>query len=99
MEGTALRLWNVYGPGQALSNPYTGALAIFASRLMNDQPPLIFEDGEQKRDFVHVDAVDRKNVVSGKGVSVRVGLGGSRFIKQKTKKHRHINVRTINKNI
>ena len=45
MEGVALRLFNVYGPGQALSNPYTGVLAIFASRLLNGQPPMIFEDG------------------------------------------------------
>ncbi|GJD50594.1 dTDP-L-rhamnose 4-epimerase [Methylobacterium crusticola] len=57
MEGVALRLWNVYGPGQALSNPYTGVLAIFASRLHNGQPPMIFEDGEQRRDFVHVEDV------------------------------------------
>lgn len=57
METAALRLWNVYGPGQALSNPYTGVLAIFASRLLNGQPPMIFEDGEQRRDFVHVSDV------------------------------------------
>jgi dTDP-L-rhamnose 4-epimerase len=57
MEGVALRLWNAYGPGQALSNPYTGVLAIFASRLHNGQPPMIFEDGRQRRDFVHVDDV------------------------------------------
>nr|WP_264185683.1 SDR family NAD(P)-dependent oxidoreductase [Roseicella aerolata] len=57
MEGVALRLWNVYGPGQALSNPYTGVLAIFASRLLNGQPPMIFEDGLQRRDFVHVEDV------------------------------------------
>lgn len=50
----ALRFFNVYGTRQALSNPYTGVLAIFASRLLNDNPPLIFEDGLQKRDFVHV---------------------------------------------
>jgi len=50
----ALRFFNVYGPNQALSNPYTGVLAIFAGRLLNDRPPLIFEDGEQRRDFVHV---------------------------------------------
>jgi dTDP-L-rhamnose 4-epimerase len=54
MEGVALRLWNAYGPGQALSNPYTGVLAIFASRIANGSPPLVFEDGEQRRDFVHV---------------------------------------------
>ncbi len=57
MEGVALRLWNVYGPGQALSNPYTGVLAIFASRLHNGKPPMIFEDGQQRRDFVHVEDV------------------------------------------
>ena len=50
----ALRLFNAYGSRQALSNPYTGVAAIFISRLLNDQPPMVFEDGEQKRDFVHV---------------------------------------------
>lgn len=50
----ALRFFNVYGTRQALSNPYTGVLAIFASRLLNDNAPLIFEDGNQKRDFVSV---------------------------------------------
>jgi len=50
----ALRLFNAYGSRQALSNPYTGVAAIFISRLLNDQPPLVFEDGQQKRDFVHV---------------------------------------------
>jgi dTDP-L-rhamnose 4-epimerase len=57
MEAVALRLFNVYGPGQALSNPYTGVLAIFASRLLHRERPLVFEDGEQRRDFVHVDDV------------------------------------------
>ncbi len=56
---TALRFFNVFGTRQALSNPYTGVLAIFASRLLNDNPPLIFEDGMQKRDFVHVKDVAR----------------------------------------
>ncbi|MDP8993455.1 MAG: NAD-dependent epimerase/dehydratase family protein [Pseudomonadota bacterium] len=59
MEGVCLRLFNVYGPGQALSNPYTGVLAIFASRLLNGQRPMIFEDGEQRRDFVYVGDVAR----------------------------------------
>lgn len=54
MEASALRMFNVYGPGQALSNPYTGVLAIFASRLLNGQRPLVFEDGQQRRDLVHV---------------------------------------------
>ena len=56
----ALRFFNVYGPGQALSYPYTGVAAIFASRLMNGTPPLIFEDGRQSRDFIHV-----SDIVSG----------------------------------
>ena len=59
MEGTCLRLFNAYGPGQALSNPYTGVLAIFSSRLANGQRPMIFEDGEQRRDFVHIGDVAR----------------------------------------
>jgi dTDP-L-rhamnose 4-epimerase len=50
----ALRFFNVYGTRQALSNPYTGVLAIFASRLLNNNPPIIFEDGLQRRDFVSV---------------------------------------------
>lgn len=50
----AMRFFNVYGTRQALSNPYTGVLAIFASRYLNNKSPLIFEDGYQKRDFVHV---------------------------------------------
>ena len=50
----ALRFFNVYGPGQALSNPYTGVAAIFASRLLNSNAAVIFEDGRQSRDFIHV---------------------------------------------
>lgn len=50
----ALRFFNVYGPRQSLSNPYTGVAAIFSSRLLNGQPPVIFEDGLQSRDFIHV---------------------------------------------
>ncbi|HYF16633.1 MAG TPA: NAD-dependent epimerase/dehydratase family protein [Ramlibacter sp.] len=55
----ALRFFNAYGPRQALSNPYTGVLAIFASRLLNDSAPKIFEDGLQQRDFVSVYDVAR----------------------------------------
>jgi dTDP-L-rhamnose 4-epimerase len=55
----ALRFFNAYGPRQALSNPYTGVLAIFAARLLNDNPPKIFEDGLQQRDFVSVYDVAR----------------------------------------
>src|SRR5919199_5252326 len=56
---TALRFFNVYGPRQALSNPYTGVLAIFASRLLNGNRPLVNEDGHQRRDFVAVSDVAR----------------------------------------
>jgi dTDP-L-rhamnose 4-epimerase len=57
IETVALRLFNVFGPGQALANPYTGVLANFGARLLNGQPPLVFEDGRQHRDFVHVDDI------------------------------------------
>ncbi|MEJ5976718.1 NAD-dependent epimerase/dehydratase family protein [Novosphingobium sp. PS1R-30] len=67
MTASSLRLWNVFGPGQALSNPYTGVLAIFASRIASGQPPLVFEDGEQLRDFVHVDDVARAFVLALEG--------------------------------
>ena len=81
----ALRLFNAYGSRQALSNPYTGVAAIFISRLLNDQSPLVFEDGEQMRDFVHVHDVahafatilesdkriwDTYNVGSGRAITV-----------------------------
>lgn len=59
VDTVALRFFNVYGPRQALSNPYTGVLAIFASRYLNNSPPLIFEDGRQQRDFVYVGDVAR----------------------------------------
>jgi dTDP-L-rhamnose 4-epimerase len=59
VDAVALRLFNVFGPGQALSNPYTGVLANFAARLTNGQPPMIFEDGQQRRDFVHVRDIAR----------------------------------------
>ncbi len=64
MESVALRMFNVFGPGQALSNPYTGVLAIFAARILNNQPPMIFEDGQQQRDFVHVEDVARAFVLA-----------------------------------
>ncbi|MBZ9936967.1 NAD-dependent epimerase/dehydratase family protein [Mesorhizobium sp. BR1-1-16] len=54
VETVALRLFNVFGAGQALSNPYTGVLANFAARLANRERPLVFEDGAQRRDFIHV---------------------------------------------
>jgi dTDP-L-rhamnose 4-epimerase len=59
IDTVALRFFNAYGPRQALSNPYTGVLAIFASRILNDRPPLVFEDGLQRRDFVSVTDIAR----------------------------------------
>ena len=60
----ALRYFNIYGPRQSLSNPYTGAAAIFSSRLLNGNAPLIFEDGLQTRDFVHVSDIVAANVLA-----------------------------------
>jgi dTDP-L-rhamnose 4-epimerase len=54
IPAVALRFFNVYGERQALSNPYTGVAAIFSSRLMNDNRPVVFEDGQQTRDFIDV---------------------------------------------
>lgn len=59
IPAVALRFFNVYGARQALSNPYTGVAAIFSSALLNGQAPLVFEDGRQLRDFVHVGDVAR----------------------------------------
>jgi dTDP-L-rhamnose 4-epimerase len=76
----ALRFFNIYGPRQALSNPYTGVAAIFASRLLNRRAPLIFEDGGQMRDFVSVhDAVQAcmraMETRSADGMGLNVGSG------------------------
>lgn len=81
----ALRFFNVYGTRQALSNPYTGVLAIFASRLLNGRPPLLFEDGNQRRDFVHVRDIAQACLLAlrtqrGIGEVYNVGSGESRSI-------------------
>lgn len=60
----ALRFFNVYGPGQCLTNPYTGVLANFAQALTHNQQPTVFEDGQQTRDFVYVDDVVHAVVLS-----------------------------------
>jgi len=64
IQATALRYFNVYGPRQALSNPYTGVVAIFSSSLLNGHAPGIFEDGLQSRDFIHVRDVARANLLA-----------------------------------
>jgi len=60
----ALRFFNIYGPRQALNNPYTGVAAIFSSRLLNGRPPVVFEDGNQTRDFVHVTDIVQANLLA-----------------------------------
>ena len=87
IRATALRLFNVFGAGQALSNPYTGVLANFASRLANGKPPMIFEDGQQRRDFVHVRDVARAfrlavEQTEAAGHVINVGSGSAYTISQ-----------------
>ena len=64
IPAVALRYFNVYGTRQALSNPYTGVCAIFSARLLNGNRPMIFEDGEQTRDFVHVSDIVQANLLA-----------------------------------
>jgi dTDP-L-rhamnose 4-epimerase len=59
----ALRYFNVYGPRQSLSNPYTGVCAIFSSRIKNNSKPIIFEDGWQSRDFTSVYDIVQANIL------------------------------------
>jgi len=59
----ALRYFNVFGPRQSLNNPYTGVCAIFSSRIKNNNPPTIYEDGKQIRDFIYVEDIARANVL------------------------------------
>lgn len=84
---TALRFFNIYGPRQALSNPYTGVLAIFSSRLLNNKPPVIFEDGEQRRDFVSVHDIAQACVLAlekdaANGEVFNIGSGENLSIRQ-----------------
>ncbi len=76
----ALRYFNIYGTRQALSNPYTGVAAIFASRLLNGKPPLVFEDGAQLRDFVSVHDIVHANLLAmeraeADGLALNIGSG------------------------
>jgi dTDP-L-rhamnose 4-epimerase len=80
IPAVALRYFNTYGTRQALSNPYTGLLAIVCSQLMNHHRPLVFEDGLQRRDFVHVSDVVRANILAlgssvADGKAYNVGAG------------------------
>ena len=83
----ALRFFNVFGTRQALSNPYTGVLAIFASRLLNDNAPLVFEDGYQRRDFVSVYDIVQAcrlalEVPEAAGQSFNIGSGRSITVRE-----------------
>lgn len=76
----ALRYFNIFGTRQSLSNPYTGVAAIFASRLLNGKPPLVFEDGQQIRDFVNVRDIVQANVLAiqrpeANGLALNIGSG------------------------
>jgi dTDP-L-rhamnose 4-epimerase len=64
LEAVALRYLNVYGPRQALGNPYTGVAAIFAARILSGRRPMVFEDGGQIRDLVHVSDVVRATLAA-----------------------------------
>lgn len=83
----ALRYFNIYGTRQALSNPYTGVAAIFASRLLNQRSPLLFEDGKQMRDFVSVQDVVQANLLAmerseANGMALNVGSGEPVSVRQ-----------------
>ena len=91
----AMRFFNAFGPNQALSNPYTGVLAIFASRLLNDKPPLIFEDGRQHRDFVSVYDVARAcrlalEVPEAAGHVFNIGSGTQYTVSEVARKVAHV---------
>jgi dTDP-L-rhamnose 4-epimerase len=87
MPAVALRFFNIFGPRQALSNPYTGVMAIFSSRLLNGKSPLIFEDGAQRRDFVSVHDVVRALLLAAErdeavGHAFNVGSGRALTVRQ-----------------
>ena len=73
IPSTILRFQNVYGEGQSLKNPYTGILSIFSNLLMLNEPISVFEDGEETRDFVHVDDVVRAVMLSAEKLNLRWG--------------------------
>lgn len=84
IPSVALRYFNVYGPRQSLSNPYTGVAAIFLSRIKHDHAPVVFEDGQQTRDFVSVHDIVRANIMAMEAESLsgyfNIGTGQPRSI-------------------
>ena len=82
IPSVAFRMFNVYGAYQALNNPYTGVAAIFSNKLLNDEQPMVFEDGKQRRDFVHVEDVANAYALAienngGDGLAMNLGSGRS----------------------
>jgi len=76
----ALRYSCTYGPRQSIFNPYTGVIAIFCTRLLNNLPPVLYEDGEQTRDFSFVEDIARANLLAAEsdkldGLAVNIGSG------------------------
>src|ERR687898_2875790 len=83
----ALRYSCTYGPRQSIFNPYTGVIAIFCTRLLNGQPPVLYEDGEQTRDFCYVGDIARANLLAAEndaldGLPVNVGSGRATTIRE-----------------
>ncbi len=74
IPAVALRYFNVYGPRQSLSNPYTGVAAIFSSNIKNDNPPIIYEDGLQSRDFLSIKDIVQANLLVMKSSKADYGV-------------------------
>lgn len=86
IQVVCLRYQNVYGPGQSLSNPYTGILSVFSTRILNNNDIDIYEDGLQSRDFVYIDdVVDATNLAVEKNINgneiINIGSGSSKTVK------------------
>ncbi|MBL6657917.1 MAG: NAD-dependent epimerase/dehydratase family protein [Flavobacteriales bacterium] len=86
ISAVALRYQNVYGPGQSLTNPYTGILSIFSTRILNNNPINVFEDGNESRDFVYIDDVINATVLAiqmdiKNNIALNVGSGVSTTVK------------------
>lgn len=87
IPAVALRFFNVYGPRQSLDNPYTGACAIFSARLKHGKPPVLYEDGRQTRDFVHISDIVQGLLIAldhpkAAGKSLNVGTGRTVSLRQ-----------------
>lgn len=87
IPAVALRYSCTYGPRQSIFNPYTGVIAIFCTRLLNNQPPVLYEDGEQTRDFSFVEDIARANLLAATtdkldGLALNIGSGEATTIRR-----------------